>query len=334
MSLPGWPQVPPVRKEKPRGRWRPAEISPAIRSRQEGRPYTATSGSCDLSGGITETPLLRPHQSKSFFPGALTESRASGTGSSLRQTRPTLGIVTSEEHSERISALSLRPTRGGGAKRRALCLCVISGKSIGDNGNMALNGAEVDDFSWEPPTEAETKVLQARRERQDRISRLMGDYLLRGYRMLGETCADCGTILLQDKQRKIYCVACQELDSDVDKDNPALNAQAALSQAREHQLASASEPPLGSRPAPQPPVPRPEHCEGAAAGLKAVQGPPPPAVPPNAEVVACTREALLQKLAWASAELGSSTSLETSIQLCSLIRACAEALRSLQQLQP
>lgn len=51
---------------------------------------------------------------------------------------------------------------------------------------------EVDDFSWEPPTEAETKVLQARRERQDRISRLMGDYLLRGYRMLGETCADCG----------------------------------------------------------------------------------------------------------------------------------------------
>uniref|UniRef100_A0A2K6GP86 Zinc ribbon domain containing 2 n=1 Tax=Propithecus coquereli TaxID=379532 RepID=A0A2K6GP86_PROCO len=48
----------------------------------------------------------------------------------------------------------------------------------------------------------------------------MGDYLLRGYRMLGETCADCGTILLQDKQRKIYCVACQELDSDVDKDNP------------------------------------------------------------------------------------------------------------------
>ena len=50
--------------------------------------------------------------------------------------------------------------------------------------------------------------------------------------------------------------------------------------------------------------------------------------------MACTREALLQKLAWASAELGSSTSLETSIQLCSLIRACAEALRSLQQLQP
>lgn len=56
----------------------------------------------------------------------------------------------------------------------------------------AFLSPEVDDFSWEPPTEAETKVLQARRERQNRISALMGDYLLRGYRMLGETCADCG----------------------------------------------------------------------------------------------------------------------------------------------
>lgn len=28
------------------------------------------------------------------------------------------------------------------------------------------------------------------------------------------------TILLQDKQQKNYCVSCQELDSDIDKDNP------------------------------------------------------------------------------------------------------------------
>ncbi|XP_054997694.1 protein ZNRD2 isoform X1 [Sorex araneus] len=193
---------------------------------------------------------------------------------------------------------------------------------------------EADDSSWHTPTEAETKVLQARRERQDRISRLMGDYLLRGYRMLGETCEDCGTILLQDKQKKIYCVACQELDSDVDKDNPALNAQAALSQAREHQLASTVElPPEGTGSTPQPPVPRPEHCEGAAAGLKAVQGPLLLGLPPSTDAVACTQEALLQKLNWASAELIPSTSLETSIQLCSLIRACAEALYCLRQLQ-
>lgn len=36
------------------------------------------------------------------------------------------------------------------------------------------------------------KVIQARRERQDKISKLMGDYLLKGYRMLGDCCEVCG----------------------------------------------------------------------------------------------------------------------------------------------
>ena len=33
-------------------------------------------------------------------------------------------------------------------------------------------------------------------------------------------CDGTQTILLQDKQQKNYCVSCQELDSDVGKDNP------------------------------------------------------------------------------------------------------------------
>lgn len=198
--------------------------SDLLQLRREKRPCTVTFGSRDLSGIITETPLLTPSQSKSFCPQNPTEGRASGTGSRLQQTRPTLGISTSEEQRERHFRPHSRPDRERRGKQKARCLCVTSGESSGDNGNMALNGAgedmdcgglwlrgsggtllqqdlpapcaslppEVDDFSWEPPTEAETKVLQARRERQDRISRLMGDYLLRGYRMLGETCADCG----------------------------------------------------------------------------------------------------------------------------------------------
>lgn len=36
------------------------------------------------------------------------------------------------------------------------------------------------------------KVIQARRERQDKISKLMGEYLLKGYKMLGECCDLCG----------------------------------------------------------------------------------------------------------------------------------------------
>lgn len=49
-----------------------------------------------------------------------------------------------------------------------------------------------EDFEWEPPTEAEMKVIRARRERQDKISKLMGHYLLKGYKMLGDCCDVCG----------------------------------------------------------------------------------------------------------------------------------------------
>ncbi|XP_014450038.3 protein ZNRD2 [Alligator mississippiensis] len=198
---------------------------------------------------------------------------------------------------------------------------------------MALNAAGKDEeLGWEPPSEAELKVLQARRERQDRISKLMGEYLLQGYRMLGDCCQDCGTILLQDQQKRLYCVACQELDSDVDKDNPALNPQAALSQVRERQLASSAEGPPSAHP--PPPVPRPEHCEGAAAGLRAAAA-AAAAVPPDpAEPLAAAETAVLRKLGWAARELQRSASIELSAQLCGLVRAAAEALRSLRELTP
>ncbi|XP_029030248.1 protein ZNRD2 isoform X2 [Betta splendens] len=204
------------------------------------------------------------------------------------------------------------------------------------------------------------KVIQARRERQDKISKLMGDYLLKGYKMLGECCDLCGNILLQDRQQKNYCVSCQELDSDIDKDNPALNAQAALSQVRERQLAAQSPAPTHAQlndtssngQAQSVPQPRPEHCEGAAAGGRALQPPPapspsvppsttvlppprPPASPPSSTlrpVLQEAEEAVLTKLRWATTQLQSSTSLEASAQLCNLITSCATSLRSLKEL--
>ena len=36
-----------------------------------------------------------------------------------------------------------------------------------------------EDEEWTPPMEAEMKVLQAKRERSDKISKIMGDYLLK-----------------------------------------------------------------------------------------------------------------------------------------------------------
>ena len=40
-------------------------------------------------------------------------------------------------------------------------------------------------------TEAEKKIRNARRERSNRISSIMGQYLLKSYTMLAETCTDC-----------------------------------------------------------------------------------------------------------------------------------------------
>ncbi|KAL5009295.1 hypothetical protein ScPMuIL_014876 [Solemya velum] len=94
------------------------------------------------------------------------------------------------------------------------------------------------DFDWPCPTEAERKLIQARRERNDRISKIMGDYLLKGYTMLGTTCEECQTILLRNKMGKNYCISCSELDSDTDKDDPVVSQEAALSQVRESELSS------------------------------------------------------------------------------------------------
>ncbi len=81
-----------------------------------------------------------------------------------------------------------------------------------------------EEAAWKPPTEAEQKILAARRERADKISRLMGDYLLRGHKMLATTCAECATIELQDREGKVHCVACAEVDcAETAKDDPVIN---------------------------------------------------------------------------------------------------------------
>jgi uncharacterized Zn finger protein (UPF0148 family) len=131
---------------------------------------------------------------------------------------------------------------------------------------MDTNGANCNpDNDWKPPTEAEQKVLMARRERSDKISKRMAQYLLKGksnfidnnkrcsydgshlwtgfnirkkiifkfnlflgHKMLATTCQVCDTIELQDKQEKIFCIACTEIDCQENvKDNPALSTTAA-----------------------------------------------------------------------------------------------------------
>lgn len=45
---------------------------------------------------------------------------------------------------------------------------------------------------YQPPSEVEMKIIQTRRERSDKISKLMAQYLLKGYKMLSSSCESCG----------------------------------------------------------------------------------------------------------------------------------------------
>ena len=88
--------------------------------------------------------------------------------------------------------------------------------------------SDSEDGDWAPPTEAQMKVIQAKRERSDKISKLMGDYLLKGYKMLATSCPVCFTVELQDRAGLKFCVACQEVDChETSKDDPALSRHAA-----------------------------------------------------------------------------------------------------------
>ncbi|KAM7536490.1 hypothetical protein Aperf_G00000088284 [Anoplocephala perfoliata] len=51
------------------------------------------------------------------------------------------------------------------------------------------------------------------RQRSSEISRLMGQYLLKGWRMLGDSCPVCDTILFSNKDGSVYCIACNEVDN-------------------------------------------------------------------------------------------------------------------------
>ncbi|CAH8869233.1 unnamed protein product [Trichobilharzia szidati] len=58
------------------------------------------------------------------------------------------------------------------------------------------------------------EITKNKRQRSDKISNLMGHYLLKGWRMLNESCPKCETILFQQPSGQHYCVACIEVDID------------------------------------------------------------------------------------------------------------------------
>ncbi|KAL1416617.1 hypothetical protein MTO96_027828 [Rhipicephalus appendiculatus] len=189
----------------------------------------------------------------------------------------------------------------------------------------------MEDYDWKPPSEAELKVLEARRERMDKISGIMGDYLLKGYKMLSEVCDVCSTILLEDRQRKAYCIACSEVDTMENvKDNPVLSDVAA-------QLISSN----ASMPMAPVAVESMSPCILASRDLglcgsqqQMVENASmaPDSTQRDQEVVAAM-QAVQGKMAWATRELKMCSSVELSIQMCNLIKTCAEAITALNDMR-
>ncbi|KAK7104814.1 hypothetical protein V1264_019472 [Littorina saxatilis] len=227
---------------------------------------------------------------------------------------------------------------------------------------------EGDYDGWQPPSEAEMKLMQARRERSDKISKMMGDYLLKGYKMLGSTCRECDTILLQTKQGVNYCIACSELDSDADKDNPVTNPAAALALAREREIVAVPSTPdaAHSQTSNQRSLlHNSSQFQDAPSGHAEITSTTVPGAPQAVRSQGVTASGffagsassqnqggtgdgfwsigrerasdgqkyvkeLLDKMDWAVAELRATRNVEYSIQLCQLIKASAEALSSVR----
>jgi len=74
------------------------------------------------------------------------------------------------------------------------------------------------DGDWKPPTEEEMREIEKRRNRSNKISKIMGEYLLKGYRMLDKNCPICSTVYLQTPKSDggvNYCVSCVDIAAGI-----------------------------------------------------------------------------------------------------------------------
>ncbi|UJR09152.1 hypothetical protein I4U23_013400 [Adineta vaga] len=77
-----------------------------------------------------------------------------------------------------------------------------------------------EDFEWMGMGDSPKKnsvVAERRRIRDNEITKKLGEYLLKGYCMLGDTCPECNCILLRTTDDKLLCVGCNEIDMNNEK---------------------------------------------------------------------------------------------------------------------
>jgi uncharacterized Zn finger protein (UPF0148 family) len=155
---------------------------------------------------------------------------------------------------------------------------------------------------WLTATEAESKEWEEQRKLRDKISAEMGQYLLKGYKMLDKTCKVCYTILLQSKKGQNFCILCEEI-------SPSQNVK----QVHIPQQAASISPPKSQQ---------------QSGPLDGADVPAPCSERDHRSTIGYVKEVIVSKMQWAGKELSTSTSIETSIQLGILIKGLADALAS------
>lgn len=187
----------------------------------------------------------------------------------------------------------------------------------------------LEDDDWTPPSAADMKIIEARQERSNQISKLMGEYMLKGYRMLDRVC-HCGTILLQNRDGVDCCVACKELETECAKDDPVLSPEAARVAVLEGNPAIQN---------PQQQINRLNFYETAASSQRSNESQRmqqahgdeahmPEKVDPDVQGkgISSVPDILRSQIELAGKELERCGSIETKILLCNFIKAASEAL--------
>ena len=163
----------------------------------------------------------------------------------------------------------------------------------------------------------------------------MGDYLLKGYKMLATSCGICGTIELEDKQKRRYCVACSEVDChENSKDNPVLSEAAASAKLAEGRMVRDLESQIEDAQG------RPVVEEVVQATRAKISNADPTTVmrhmnssadlSTSGSIMSASLDVVLDKMVNATQTLAQTDDLETSVHLVSLIKNCADCVASLR----
>lgn len=132
------------------------------------------------------------------------------------------------------------------------------------------------------------------REHSDAVSKLMGQYLLKGYALLDQYCGHCETPLMRDLSGNLVCLSCKIKGKDVPPiDVSKMEVPSGDSKATPHKNSNTN------------------HMEYS---LDSVE------------------EALLSKLSWASRMLSSQSSVKECLDVSNLIASLLESLHKIRQL--